>query len=101
MSLLPLPIFGSEVVMRDLDTSWQVGVGGMRVHRPAHIHFDPGWQEGWKGEDQRVCKEITAERPLISGATACVEATLSRVTLEAKWPEALGQRPPLHQATES
>lgn len=46
----------------------------MRVYRPAHIHLDPGWQEGWKGEDQRICKEISAERPLISEATACVEA---------------------------
>lgn len=61
----------------------------MRVHLPTHVHLNPAWQEGWKGGDQRICKKISAGRPLISEATACMGTMLSRVTLEAKEPEAL------------
>lgn len=39
---------------------------------------------------QRICKKISAERPLIFEATACMEAMLSGTTLEDKEPEALG-----------
>lgn len=38
---------------------------GVYVHMPACFHLNPGWQAGWKGVDQRICKKISAERPLI------------------------------------